>query len=291
MAVKKATTKKVVKKAPAKKSVAKKAPVKKATVKKVAPKKAVAKKVAPKKAVAKKAPVKKAVAKKAPAKKAPVKKAVARKAPVRTSGRPSFDDISLVPEVPTSTRTPRSLTETPARTLPKIERLETQVTNENKKGSRKLISLVLLILLGSGAYALTNKSDAVSNPQPVETTAPVESPSPEESASPMAEVSTEPTATALPTVVSGTVSTSFTYTSTGIRLSWNIKGVDVKSIRVSSAEDKSEFITLTSLNGDLRSLRIIKTDTSGWTRFKVTVTPVDGEPFSSVVGLRGRFEL
>ena len=87
------------------------------------------------------------------------------------------------------------------------------------------------------------------------------------------------------------ITTSFTYTSTGIRLAWIVKGIDVESILISSAEDGKDFTEIKNLASTARFLNLMKTDTTGSTKFQVTTTSTKGETFSSTVGLRGRFTI
>jgi len=327
MAVKKTTAKKVAKKAPAKKAVAKKVATKKAPVKKVAAKKAVAKKapvkkVAAKKAVATKAPVKK-VTKKAAVKKAPIKKtavmktavkktavkktavkktavkktAVKKTAPSKVSSRVTFDALAQVPEVPSAAKNLRPIQERPARNVPLPVEATSEAAPRNEKRHRKgALLLALLLLIGSASYLYTNKkSDATGEPSsvaaPTQSAAPEETPSASPTASATAEASPVATESTAPVAASGIVTSSFTYTSTGIRLAWSVQGAEVKSVLISSAEDSNSFAPLTTLGADIRSLRIIKTDTKGWTKFRVTITPITGEAFSATLGLRGRFTL
>ena len=286
MAEKKAPAKKALKKAPAKKAVAKKAPAKKVVAKKAPAKKAVAKK-----ATVKKAPVKKATVKKAPVKKATVKKAIAKKAATRTTpSRITFDTLAPIPELSTPVRASRPKLETPA---PKIASTPAPVSiaKEPKSKSKGLFVLVGLILLGSLGYFITNGATSSTSAKPTPMASPSESATAEPTTSPTAEASPETTEAAAPVEVVDKVTASFTYTSTGIRLAWNVKGGEIASVLISSSEDDNDYVELTSLSADARALRIIKTDTTGWTKFKVTVIPVEGDEYSTTVGLRGRFTL
>lgn len=315
MAEKKVTTKKAVKKAPAKKAVAKKAPAKKAVAKKAVAKKAVAKKAPVKKAVAKKAvakkeaikkaPAKKAVAKKAPvkkvAKKAPVKtttvkKATVRKAAVRSSApsaassRQVFDSLAPIPELNVATKSvrPEVKRQAPAAISP----APTAVQNEKSGRSKRGIFLLVAVLLFGGIYLVMNRDNqSATTAAPTPVTTPTETATPEPSASATAEPVATESATQEPVAATGTVRASYLYTSTGIRLAWNVSGADAASIEVSTSEDGKAFTSLATLNPEDRALRIIKVDTKGRTTFKVTVTPVVGEGFSTTVGLRGRFTL
>lgn len=306
MAEKKVTTKKAVKKAPEKKAVAKKAPAKKAVAKKAVAKKAVAKKAPAKKAVAKKAvakkaavkksPAKKTVAKKAPVKKATVKKATVRKAPVRSSApsaassRQVFDSLAPIPELNVVTKSvrPEVKPQAPAAISP----VPTAVQQEKSGRSKSGIFLLIAVLLFGGIYLVMNRdnqSAITAAPKPVAT--PTESATPEPSASTTAEPVPTESSSQEPVAATGTVRASYLYTSTGIRLAWNVSGADAASVEVSASEDGKAFTSLATLNSGDRALRITKIDTKGQTKFRVTVTPASGESFSTTVSIRGRFTL
>jgi hypothetical protein len=87
------------------------------------------------------------------------------------------------------------------------------------------------------------------------------------------------------------ITTSFTYTATGIRLAWSVKGIDVESIQISTAENGKDFIEIKALTGTARSLNFMKTDTTGSTKFQVTATSTEGKTFSSTLALRGSFTI
>jgi hypothetical protein len=65
----------------------------------------------------------------------------------------------------------------------------------------------------------------------------------------------------------------------------------VESILISSAEDGKDFAEIKNLASTARFLNLMKTDTTGSTKFQVTTTTTKGETFSSTVGLRGRFTI
>jgi hypothetical protein len=87
------------------------------------------------------------------------------------------------------------------------------------------------------------------------------------------------------------ITTSITYTATGIRLAWSVKGINVESIRISSAENDKDLIEIKALTGTARSLNFMKTDTTGSTKFQVTAISTEGKTFTSTVGLRGSFTI
>jgi hypothetical protein len=222
-------------------------------------------------AVAKKAVAKKAVAKKAVAKKAVAKKAVAKKA------------VASFPK-------------TPAPIIPATVELE----RNKSRGSNKGLLLAALVLLGLGGFwiannqgvfskngneVITEAENNVSTPQPVVTATPTPQPVATATTPPVTTPTPKPVATKTPKPVT----TSITYTATGIRLGWLVKGVDVESIGISTAEDGKEFTEIQTLAGDIRFLSFTKTDTAGETKFRVTITSTSGETFSSMISLRGRF--
>lgn len=301
MAVKKATTKKAVKKAPAKKAVAKIATVKKAakkaTAKRVPAKKTTAKKAVAKKAVVKKPPVKKATVKKVTAKKV-VKKSPVKKATVKRSdslsalNREVFDSLAPIPEFKVTSKSPLLNNPRPAQPMPAAQSvpLSNQKTNSGKNKSG-VILLVVVLLFGS-AYLLINggsESGTTSAPTPVAT--PIESATPASSEVATAEPTPIESVSEAPTTSIGTVRASYLYTSTGIRLAWQVSGAEVDSVEVSKSEDGGEFSTLSTLMAEDRALRITKIDTKGLTRFRVTITSTSGESFSTSVAIRGRFTL
>ena len=247
---------------------------KKSTTKKVvapkAVKKSVKKKPATKKAAARK------VVKKRVKKKAPVKKVKSRIKPAHAT----MDSHSMFTDVPISKsfkdiydvieKTSRGTPITPSK-LPTASKV-VKKTGDN----RSVAIIALLLVLGFGGFILANnpsspteiQSDVLAQPQAV---API--------TKPIAVPTREP------------ITTLFTYTSTGIRLAWSVKGIDVESIQISSAENDQDFKEVKTLTSAARSLDFTKTDTSGWTKFQVTTTSTQGQTFSSTVGLRGSFTI
>jgi len=247
---------------------------KKSTTKKVvapqAVKKSVKKKPATKKAAARK------VVKKRVKKKAPVKKVKSRIKPAHAT----MDSHSMFTDVPISKsfkdiydvieKTSRGTPITPSK-LPTASKV-VKKTGDN----RSVAIIALLLVLGFGGFILANnpsspteiQSDVLVQPQAV---API--------TKPIAVPTREP------------ITTLFTYTSTGIRLAWSVKGIDVESIQISSAENDQDFMEVKTLTSAARSLDFTKIDTSGWTKFQVTTTSTQGQTFSSTVGLRGSFTI
>lgn len=249
----------------------------KATSKKVATRKVVKKvvKKSVKKKTAAKKPAARKVAKKSVKKKTPVKKVKSQIKPTRATMdslsmysdghiSKSFKDLYDVIEK-TNRGTP--ITAFKSAAAPKK-------SNKVKKTSsnRNVAIVALLLVLGLGGFMLANNPSSLSEMQSDVVTQP-------EVVTPPAEPILKP------------ITTSFTYTATGIRLAWSVKGIDVESIRISSAENDKDFIEIKALSGTARSLNFMKTDTTGSTKFQVTTTTTKGETFSAIVGLRGLFTI
>jgi hypothetical protein len=238
----------------------------KATTKKVAGRKIVKKRVK-KKSATKKVVVRKVV-KKSVKKKAPAKKMPTRIKPARAT----LDSHSLFLEVPIS-KSFKSINDAIEQTslgIPITESTSPSApTPARKSGKTKYVAIVaLLLVLGFGGFMFANNP---SSPAEVQS-----------------EVVAEPEVVA---PIANPITTSFTYTSTGIRLTWSVKGIDVESILISSAEDGKDFAEIKTLASTARFLNLMKTDTTGSTKFQVTTTTTKGETFSSTVGLRGSFKI
>jgi hypothetical protein len=261
----------VAKKAVAKRAVAKK----KVTAKKAVAKRAVAKKaVAKKKVTAKKAVAKKKVtAKKAVAKKkAVVKKAVAKKTVTKKK-------TAVVKKTTVVKKTAvTSFPVTPAPTA----LLAVESDTSRSGASKKVVALAAIVLLGIGGTLLADDQGFFSKKDneviaEAETTVPTPQP--------VATPTPQPVATLAPKPVK----VSSTYTETGIRLAWNVKGIPVESIGISAADDGKEFAEIATLASDVRFFDFVKSDTVGETKFRVSITSSDGKAFSSAIQLRGRF--
>jgi len=246
----------------------------KSTSKKVAARKVVKKSV--KKSVKKKPATKKAavrkVVKKSVKKKAPVKKVKSQIKPARATMNShsmfadvpiskSFKDIYDVIEK-TNRGTPITALKSPAAAPKKSNKVKKASSNRN------IAIVALLLVLGFGGFMFANSP---STPDEVQSEVVVEP-----------EVVTPP---AKP------ITTSITYTSTGIRLAWSVKGIDVESIRISSAENDKDFMEIKTLTSTARSLNFMKTDTTGSTKFQVTAISTEGKTFSATEGLRGSFTI
>ena len=259
-------TKKVAKK------VAKKAPAKKVTKK-------VTKKVAKK--VAKKAPVKK-VAKKAPAKK------VAKKAPAKRAASSKI----VVPPVPVgSSRSTTKVAESKpvAVSTPPVTAPSTSKTTKSPSSSNRVVLAVVIGILALGAIVLSRGSDSTST----DTATPTESvsPSASESASPMAEESESPSA--MVGSVAAPLGIVAKYTATGATIFWNAstatEGLTGYSIEFSS--NGGAFTEVTTVGTDVFKYDITKSDTAGWTSFKISAVYSDGQKAEGkVFGLPGQYK-
>ena len=252
-AAKKVAARKVVKKS-----------VKKSVKKKPATKKAAARKVA-KKSVKKKAPVKKVKSKIKPARATIDSHSMFSDVPISKSFKDIYDVIEK-----TNRGTPITPLKSPAAAPKKSNKAKKTSSNRN------VAIVALLLVLGFGGFMFANNSSMPAEVQSEVVAGP-------QAVAPIAEPITVPTREP--------ITTSITYTATGIRLAWSVKGIDVDSIRISSAENDKDFIEIKTLTSTARSLNFMKTDTTGSTKFQVTATSTEGKIFSSTVGLRGSFTI
>ena len=280
MAVKKSTTKRVVKKA------SKKAPAKK---------KAVAKKSVAKKSTAKKRVAKKAVAKKSVAKKSAVKKSAKRttkKVAKKSSAKKSSASAFVVPPVPRggmSTSSRVNVTTTPvaakSTSTPKPSVAPKQGTSKTVLGA-VVVGIVLLAIIVWSQSASNNDDGAM--------------PTPPASAEPTAEATTEPTAEATPTeevapVAAVEAPSKFVALNSaeGLTLRWiaptatdGLTGYNVE-IR---ANGKGDWNVIATVPADQLTQSVTKGDSSGWTQFRVTSVYADGQTASATVfGIPGVF--
>jgi hypothetical protein len=160
-------------------------------------------------------------------------------------------------------------------------------------GSAGFAILIAAIILGpsAGYLLISEKSNVVEKSEATPAPSASESVEPQPSASPKEEVVPTAVASSSPKAVSGSVLASYTYTSTGIRLSWKVESAQISSISVSSSEDGKSFTVLQTLDSNASALSITKTDTEGETKFRVTITPTQGKEFSSTIVLRGRYTI
>ena len=251
-------TKKVAKKA------AKKAPAKKAAKK--APTKKVAKKVAAKK-VAKKAPAKK-VAKKA-VKKAPTKK-VAKKAPARKASATTVS-VSTTPVAPRVAA--------PAVSAPKPA-----APAKKQGGSNRVVLAVVIGILALGAIVLSKGSDSTTK----ETATPTESSSPSAEATP-----TESTSSGSVSTTAAPLGIVAHYTADGATIFWNATTAadGLKGYSVEFSSNGGAYSEVATVGTDVTKYDITKTDTEGWTSFKISAVYNDGQKAEGkVFGLPGQYK-
>ena len=280
MAVKKSTTKRVVKKA------SKKAPAKK---------KAVAKKSVAKKSTAKKRVAKKAVAKKRVAKKSAVKKTAKRttkKVAKKSSAKKSSASTIVVPPVPrggisTSSRVNVTTTPVAAKSIstPKPSAAPKQGTSKTVLGA-VIVGVILLAIIVWSQSGSDNDDSAM--------------PTPPASAEATPEATTEPTAEATPTEEAAPVAaveapSKFVALNSaeGLTLRWiaptatdGLTGYNVE-IR---ANGKGDWNVIATVPADQLTQSVTKSDASGWTQFRVTSVYADGQTASAAVfGIPGVF--
>ncbi len=280
MAVKKSTTKRVVKKA------SKKAPAKK---------KAVAKKSVAKKSTAKKRVAKKAVAKKRVAKKSAVKKTAKRttkKVAKKSSAKKSSASTIVVPPVPrggisTSSRVNVTTTPVAAKSIstPKPSAAPKQGTSKTVLGA-VIVGVILLAIIVWSQSGSDNDDSAM--------------PTPPASAEATPEATTEPTAEATPTEEAAPVAaveapSKFVALNSaeGLTLRWiaptatdGLTGYNVE-IR---ANGKGDWNVIATVPADQLTQSVTKSDTTGWTQFRVTSVYADGQTASATVfGIPGVF--
>lgn len=254
-------TKKVAKKA------AKKAPAKKAAKKAV--------KKAPAKKVAKKTAVKK-VAKKAPAKKAAAKKKVAKKAPAKRAAAKI-----VVPPVPVSSARPatKSIDSKPAVAAPAAK---PSTPAKKQGGSNRVVLAVVIGILALGAIVFSKGSDSTT-----ETATPTETTAPSAEATPTESTSGSVSTTAAPL---GIVAH---YTADGATIFWNATtaadGLKGYSVEISS--NGGAFSEAATVGTDVTKFDITKTDTAGWSSFKISAVYNDGQKAEGkVFGLPGQYK-
>ena len=278
MAVKKSTTKRVVKKA------SKKAPAKK---------KAVAKKSVAKKSTAKKRVAKKAVAKKRVVKKSAVKK-TAKKTTKRVVKKSAASTI-VVPPVPRggiSSPSRVNVTTTPAPVKPapsaKPSVAPKQGTSKTVLGA-VIVGVILLAIIVWSQSGSKNDDGAMPTPP-----ASAE-PSPEATAeeAPVTSASKESTAPATVSAVEAPSKFVALKSAEGLTLRWiaptatdGLTGYNVE-IR---ANGKGDWNVIATVPADQLTQSVTKSDTTGWTQFRVTSVYADGQTASATVfGIPGVF--
>jgi len=283
VAVKKSTTKRVVKKA------SKKAPAKKKAV----AKKSVAKKSTAKKRVAKKAVAKKRVVKKSAVKKTAKKttKRVVKKSAVKKSAASTI----VVPPVPRggiSSPSRVNVTTTPAPVKPaptsKPSVAPKQGTSKTVLGAVVVGVILLAIIVWSQSGS---KNDDGAMPTPPASA----EPSPEATAeeAPVTSASKESTAPATVSAVEAPSKFVALKSAEGLTLRWiaptatdGLTGYNVE-IR---ANGKGDWNVIATVPADQLTQSVTKSDTTGWTQFRVTSVYADGQTASATVfGIPGVF--
>lgn len=283
MAVKKSTTKRVVKKA------SKKAPVKK---------KAVAKKPVAKKSTAKKRVVKKAVAKKSVAKKSAVKKTAKRttkKVAKKSSAKKSTATSIVVPPVPRggiSTTSRVNVTTTPAPVKPAPS---SKPTVAPKQGTSKAVLgavIVGVILLAIIVWAKPgSENDDAAAPAPSMSAEPSAEASVD--ATPTTSASKESTAPAAVAAVEAPSKFVALKSAEGLTLRWMaptaMDGLTGYNVEI-RANGKGDWNIIATVPADQLTQSVTKSDASGWTQFRVTSVYADGQTASATVfGIPGVF--
>ena len=286
MAVKKSTTKRVVKKA------SKKAPAKK---------KAVAKKSVAKKSTAKKRVTKKAVAKKSVAKKSAVKKTAAKKSAKRTtkkvakksSAKKSSASTFVVPPVPragisASSRVNVSTTPAPAKSTSTAK-----PTVAPKQGTSKTVLGAVVVGVILLAIIVWSQSGSGNDDAAMPTPAASAEATPEASAEPTAEVTATEEAAVPVAEVEAPSKFVALKSAEGLTLRWvaptatdGLTGYNVE-IR---ANGKGDWNVIATVPADQLTQSVTKSDATGWTQFRVTSVYSDGQTASATVfGIPGVF--
>ena len=284
MAVKKSTTKRVVKKAVAKKSVAKK------TAKKSVARKSVAKKSATKKTTAKKSVAKKSVVKKTAKK---TTKKVAKKSAVKKSATSTF----TVPPVPSRANGAServNVSTTPVVNTPKASVAAKPVVAPAQGTSKAVRNAVILgiVLLALVVWTKSSsKKDEAAVPAPSMSASPSAQAS--TSAAPVTSASKETTANAAVATVEAPSKFVALKSATGLTLRWvaptattGLTGYNVE-IR---ANGNGDWKVIATVPGDQLTQSVTQSDGTGWTQFRVTSVYSDGQTASATVfGIPGVF--
>ena len=220
------------------------------------------KKVAKK--AAKKAPAKKA-AKKA-VKKAPAKK-VAKKAPAKR--------VAVKKTAPAV-----AVSSAPVAKVAEVKSTTVSAPAKKQGGSNRVVLAVVIGILALGAIVMSKGSDS-NTPAPEPTESASTEATPTESAS--AAVST--TAAPLGIVAH--------YTADGATIFWNAttatEGLKGYSVEISS--NGGDFAEAATVGADVTKFDITKTDTAGWSSFKISAVYNDGQKAEGkVFGLPGQYK-
>ena len=285
MAVKKSTTKRVVKKASKKAPAKKKAVAKKSVAKKSTAKKRVAKKAVAKKSVAKKSAVKKTA-------KRTTKKVAKKSSAKKSSAKKSSSSTIVVPPVPrgginTSSRVNVSTTPVAAKSIstPKPAVAPKQGTSKTVLSAVIVGVLLLAIIVWSQSGSDNDDSAMPTPPASAEAT-------PEATAETTAEAT--PTEEAAPVAAVEAPSKFVALNSAeGLTLRWiapaatdGLTGYNVE-IR---ANGKGDWNVIATVPADQLTQSVTKSDAAGWTQFRVTSVYADGQTASAnVFGIPGVF--
>lgn len=242
----------------AKKKVAKKAPAKK-----------VAKKVSKK--------VTKKATKKAPAKR--TTKKVAKKATKKAVAKRATATKIVVPPVPvSSSRATAKVIDTKPAQVPVSK---PAVTSSKKEGgSNRVVIAVVIGLLAIGAIALSKGSSSS------------ETPKSEESAMPTASASESTSGNSVATTAAplGIVAH---YTADGATIFWNATTAadGLKGYSVEFRANGGTWNEVAMVGTDVTKYDITKSDTTGWTSFKISAVYADGQKAEGkVFGLPGQYK-
>jgi len=291
VAVKKSTTKRVVKKASKKAPAKKKAVAKKSVAKKSTAKKRVTKKAVAKKRVAKKSAVKKTAKRttKKVAKKSSAKKSSAKKSSAKKSSASTF----VVPPVPragisASSRVNVSTTPAPAKSTSTAK-----PTVAPKQGTSKTVLGAVVVGVILLAIIVWSQSGSGNDDAAMPTPAASAEATPEASAEPTAEVTATEEAAVPVAEVEAPSKFVALKSAEGLTLRWvaptatdGLTGYNVE-IR---ANGKGDWNVIATVPADQLTQSVTKSDATGWTQFRVTSVYSDGQTASATVfGIPGVF--
>ena len=256
------------------------------------------------KKAAKKAPAKKKSAakatkksvKKAPAKRV-VKKAVKKttkkttKKAAKKFAKKSAATRIVVPPVPVGSARSRTIDAKPVASA-QVAAAPAPAVSESKKsgGSNRVVVAVVIGLLALGAIVLANTSSTstTTSSSNTETAMPTESAAPSASASPTKSESMS--ATGMTAAPLGIVAQ---YTATGATIFWNATTAadGLKGYSVEFRSNGGMWNEVAMVGTDVTKYDITKTDTAGWTSFKISAVYNDGQKAEGkVFGLPGQYK-
>jgi len=220
------------------------------------------------------------VAKKAPAKKSAKKKVAkksAKKAPAKRSGVSKI----VVPPVPVGSSRPAPK----AVESKSVPATSVAAPTAKKQGSSNRVVLAVVVgILALGAIVLSKGSSSSTDDS---TAMPTESASPAESASPTASESTAVASIAAPL---GIVAH---YTAEGATIFWNATTAadGLKGYSVEFRANGGTWSEVATVGADVTKYDITKSDTNGWTSFKISAVYNDGQKAEGkVFGLPGQYK-